>query len=194
VTQPNWQDMVAGESLLDWLNRTDTDRTWSRYLDTGAIYAKLGPNGTPEAAFTLHPAFTEDDWARARDRVLGVPTTPSTGAPVWPGLADVTLGISVALVDGLVVDGPMDGVLVAVTTAPTRTGHRVIGGKDLWYGMGEMTFGTDNGDLEPWVYMGFASAIFTPRAMNSAAHAYFRVLGGAGGTVTPWTKTVTGGP
>ena len=182
--------MVAGESLLDWLNRTDTDRTWARYLDTGGVYAQLGPNGTPEAAFTLHPAFTEDEFARARDRVLGVPATPSTGAPVWPGLANVTLGEPVALVDGLVVDGPMDGVIVDVTTAPTRVGQRVIGGQYFDYNSGEMTFGTDDGYLEPWVYTGFRKAIFTPRTMQQAAHAYFRVLAGAAGTVTPWSKTV----
>lgn len=116
-------------------------------------------------------------------------TTTSGGAPVWPGLEGVTLGSNVALTDQLVLDGPMHGILIAVTTPPSGLGRYSIGGNILDYSVGRVTFGTDNGQLEPWQYLGFRSAIFTPKTMEQADHAYFQVLGGAGGTVRTWLRS-----
>lgn len=113
--------------------------------------------------------------------------TPSPA--LWPGAANATLGTEVALVDQLELTEAMHGVLVNVTTPPTRTGRREIGGHLMDYGVGEISFVADNGYIEPWQYMGFRTAIFTPRTMEVAAGAVFRVLAGAGGTVTPWTRT-----
>lgn len=110
-------------------------------------------------------------------------------APVWPGLAGVTLGTPVALSDSVAIDEPMHGVIIAVTTPPGKVGVRVIGGEYFDYNCGELTFATDEGDLEPWQYLGFRAAIFTPKTMAQAGGVRLRVLGGAEGTVTPWTLT-----
>lgn len=110
-------------------------------------------------------------------------------APVWPGASSVTYGTPAALVDQAHVVEPMDGVIVSVTTPPTRTGLRQIGGALYDYGVGELAFETDGGDIEPWQYLGFRAAIFTPKTMKRAAGVRFRVLAGAEGTVTPWTKS-----
>jgi hypothetical protein len=67
----------------------------------------------------------------------------------------------------------------------------MIGGQPMDYGVGEMSFGNDSGWIEPWVYLGFRTAVFTPKTMRSASHAYFRVLAGAGGTVQAWHRTPT---
>lgn len=111
------------------------------------------------------------------------------GPPVWPGLAGVTLGDAAQLVDQTYLVEDMQGVIVSITTPPTRTGLRQIGGALYDYGVGELAFETDNGDLEPWQYLGFRSAIFTPKTMARAAGVRFRVLAGAAGTVTPWTSS-----
>jgi hypothetical protein len=112
-----------------------------------------------------------------------------SGPPVWPGADGVDLGTPADLVDQLYLVAPMDGVIVAVTTPPTKTGRRSIGGATYDYGVGEIAFETDSGDLEPWQYLGFRAAIFTPKTMEHAAGARFRVLAGALGTVTPWTRS-----
>lgn len=108
-------------------------------------------------------------------------------APVWPGVANVTLGTPEALTGQLHITGTMDGVIVNITTPPSHTGLRVIGGANYDYNVGEVAFETDEGDIEPWQYMGFRTAIFTPKTMAHAAGARFRILAGAEGTVTPWT-------
>lgn len=111
---------------------------------------------------------------------------PAEHAPVWPGMENVTLGEEVALVDQLVLDGPMDGVLIHVTTPPTRTGLRMVGAQPYDYSVGEIAFAADNGYIEPWQYMGFRTALFTPKSMVQASSALLRVLAGAGGTARTW--------
>jgi len=117
---------------------------------------------------------------------LGTLTVPS-GAPVWPGVDNVTLGETVTLTPNLHIVAPMDGVLVTITTPPSRSGMYEVGGAILDYGQGRVTFETDNGELEPWQYTGFRSAIYTPKTMAHAAGVRFQVLAGASGTVTPWS-------
>lgn len=117
------------------------------------------------------------------------PTPATGGAPVWPGAENATLGDSVELTSQLHLEEECHGVLVAITTPPTRTGLRQIGGALYDYGVGEIAFETDSGQIEPWQYLGFRTAIFTPKTMEKAAGARFRVLAGASGTVTPWLRS-----
>jgi len=117
------------------------------------------------------------------------PDEPAVVPPVWPGSAGVTLGTPVALVDQLHLVGTMDGIIVNVTTPPSKVGKRAIGGAFYDYNTGEVAFETDSGDIEPWQYLGFRDAIFTPKTMTSAAGVRLRVLAGAEGTVTPWVKS-----
>jgi hypothetical protein len=108
-------------------------------------------------------------------------------APVWPGPGGVVFYTPAALVDQLHLTGTMDGVIIAVTTPPTRVGQYQLGGVILDYGVGRIAFETDSGDIEPWQYLGFRAAIYTPKSMAHANGVRLQVLGGAEGTVTPWT-------
>jgi hypothetical protein len=169
--------------------------------DLSAIAAKLDaiqPNTDYTlTTLTLRMADLQNDMTAVLDQldtiqalIENLPTAEApTVAPVWPGVANVTLGAPVALTDQLVLEGPMHGVLVSVTTPPTRTGLRQIGGHLMDYGVGEVAFMADNGYIEPWVYMGFRTAIFTPKSMASADGALFRVLAGAGGTARTWVRS-----
>jgi hypothetical protein len=183
---------LEGEGLTAYLQRTRPQYDWNDDGGNAEPTAQTDLNdGYQNFTVVLRARVSRAEWAAYVGTVYPAPIAVDVNVPpVWPGLDLVTLGTPVALVDGLVVDGPLDGVLVDVTTAPTRVGQRVIGGQYFDYNSGEMTFGSDNGYLEPWVYTGFRLAIFTPKTMKQAAHAYFRVLAGAAGTVTPWTKTV----
>jgi hypothetical protein len=169
--------------------------------DLSAITAKLNAI-QPNTDYTLttltsRMADLQNDMTAVLDQldtiqalIENLPTAEApTVAPVWPGVANVTLGAPVALTDQLVLEGPMHGVLVSVTTPPTRTGLRQIGGHLMDYGVGEVAFMADNGYIEPWVYMGFRTAIFTPKSMASADGALFRVLAGAGGTARTWVRS-----
>jgi len=109
--------------------------------------------------------------------------------PVWPGLAKVTLGTSVALVDGLVITTPMDGVIVELTAAPSGKVVHLLGGLPAYRWIGSLSFENDNGDQEASQQLSFANQVYTPRTLQAAAGVRFYVLGGVTGTVVPWVIT-----
>lgn len=179
----------AGDTVLSYLEREYSSFDWST---AGPGDREAGGNVWLAAGLGLgwfRCTLTDADL-----RVQAVPdqisqievTVPTSGAPVWPGADGVTLGESVTLTSQLHLTGTMDGVIVAVTTPPTRTGMYEIGGAILDYGVGRIAFETDEGDIEPWQYLGFRSAIYTPKSMAHASGVRFQVLAGASGTVTPW--------
>lgn len=108
-------------------------------------------------------------------------------APVWPGIANVTLGTPVALAAGVTVTGPLDGVLVSITSTPSYTGLFDFDGDPSYRNVGAITFQSDNGQDELPQTLGFASAIYCPRQMATASLAKIRTPGAIVGTVTPWT-------
>jgi len=204
-----WTNQAATTQvpILDLSLVQDGDTVWSFLTREYPAYAwtKAGPGSWPEggAVYLVQQAnvayfrctLTDAD---LRSNPVTVETTvvnttvDVTTAPLWPGAANVLLGTTVPLADQLVVTEPMHGVIVTVTTPPSKTGLRMVGGRHYDYSVGELTFGTDEGDLEPWQYLGFRQAIFTCKSMEQAASAHFRVLAGAEGTVTPWLKALPG--
>lgn len=117
------------------------------------------------------------------DAIAGI--TFATG---WPGLANVTTDPPVALSDHLVINQACDGVLVNITTPPTKVGIYAIGDNYYDYKEGEITFETDNGYMEMWQYLGFRQAVYVPKSMQTAAKVHFRVLAGAQGNVITWRR------
>lgn len=109
--------------------------------------------------------------------------------PVWPGLDNVTLGTPVAYADDLTITEPMHGVLLEWTVPPRRTSLYRFGEASYYYRAGRISFGTDNGDMEPPQYLGFANAIYCPTSMVEAASVRIQSESGAEGTVTPWTRS-----
>ncbi len=109
--------------------------------------------------------------------------------PAWPGNANVTLGTPVPFDDSFSVDVACDGAILTITTEPTRAGQYVLGDATYYYGTGRIAFGDDQGHVEPWVYTGFASAVYLPRTMKHAAHVHVQVDRGMEGTLTPFTIT-----
>jgi len=181
---PDWTAILPDDTRLSWLQRTDTSGlTWTADVVTGAPLAEVEDFTTGTRAYAM-PLFTEDYFTS-----IAVPSTPPgyVGPPVWPGADLVTLGSPVAFTGSTEISGPMHGILLSITTPPTRTGLRDFAGRLMDYGVGELAFVNDDGEAEPWQYMGFREAIYTPKTMAIAGSVVFRVLGGAEGTVTPWT-------
>lgn len=182
----------SGDTVWSYLTREYDAYSWQRtgpgtWPQGNRIYLQVGENAAYYVC-TLTDADIRNWWPPESDPPPTVNVTADF-PPVWPGLAGVTLGDSVALVDQLNLQGTFDGVIVTVTTPPTKTGRRQIGGATYDYGVGEMAFENDRGDLEPWQYLGFRNAVFTPKTMKQASGARFRVLAGAEGTVIPWTRS-----
>lgn len=109
--------------------------------------------------------------------------------PVWPGGANVTYGDVVGFTESFSITTPMHGVVISVTTPPSKLGVYLLGGREYWYGMGRIAFADDQGRLEPWVYTGFEEAVYLPRTLKQASAVYVQVMGGAAGNCTPFTIT-----
>lgn len=185
---PDYTDIQADDTVLSWLTRTVPDRDWEADDTTGLICTYTNLEG--EYHTRIDCTLTDSDLQAIRAGYGNTAVDVGNVPPIWPGLANVTLGTPVALSSNLTVTGPLDGVLVNVTTPPTKLSEVVIGGISYWYRVGEVTFLSDNGEAEPFQYLGFQNAIYTPRFMKQAASAKLRVLGGAEGTATPYTIAV----
>lgn len=176
--QPDYTDVQPGETVLHWLNRTDLvyPDLWQTQVN-GELAFVFPPGPGPRPAKI---------WCLLHNAQL---PNRLEAAPIWPGLANVTLGTPVALSTDLTVAGPLDGVLVAVTTPPTGLGKFEIGGRTWWYRAGQVSFVSDDGQVEPWQYLSWDQALYCPKVMTRAASALVRGLAGIGGTVTPWLTT-----
>jgi hypothetical protein len=151
-------------------------------VDTSSLIATLAAFLVPELA-TVQMIL---------DAIEAIEVAPaSTGnAPIWPGIENVTLGTPVALVTGTVIDGPMDGVLIHIDSAPSGAGLYLFGAVKSYTHAGSIMFGTDNGDWEFPAKIAVEDHVICPRIMISAGTAKLRVNTGFAGTVTPWTKTL----
>lgn len=181
------------QAVLDKLNviQPDEDDDLSTITsDIASVNTIVSGIATSLGQYRTGSNYTvQDILDRLDDIEAKIDAIDTGGAPVWPGLANVSMGAPVALVDQLVLNGPMDGVIVAVTTPPVGLGQYRVGGRRLDYGQMRLAFETDNGELEGWQYFGFEEAVYTPHAMAQAAKCRFQLLGGLGGTVTPWTRS-----
>lgn len=169
-------------NILAFLNRIDGAGTWA-----------LGPQGFPYQNGLPGSGGQQYVYTMGEADFLawqGINAAAAATAPVWPGLAKVTLGTAVALVDGLTIAGPLDGVLVHLTSVPPiKTGYHFGAGEVDWYRIGALAFKSDDGQFEPPQLLGFEHALYCPRQMVHADAVVFRLQGALVGTVTPWVKT-----
>lgn len=110
-------------------------------------------------------------------------------APVWPGLANVTLGSSTPLSDGLELAGPMHGLLLTVTGTPPNAGRYLFGAVKSYTHVGAVMFKADNDHWERPESIGIEAHILAPKGLESADAAILRVNPGFTGTVRTWVRT-----
>lgn len=174
--------ILPSDDILSWLNRIDTQgNVWSYNVKGVAT----SPGTFPESGF-WQAMFTTDQF-NAWKALLGTATT-STTAPVWPGLANVTLGATLTLADGLLVPGPLDGVIATITAVAYPSSFYPFGPIKSYVKVASIAFVDDDGQAEWPEPLSFEKHVVCPRSMVRADHAYCRVQTGTIGTVTPWTK------
>lgn len=110
-------------------------------------------------------------------------------APVWPGLALVTLGTPVAITTAFTIAVPLHGVIVNLTAEPSKSSFYSFDGVNSYRNLGALSFTTDDGEQEASTSLGFTSGIYTPKTMGQASGVKVRTVGGVAGTVTPWVIT-----
>lgn len=167
---------TTANSLDDILTKVVSESTLDSLLDA-AVLAVGGEAGATIAAVLD---------AIAELSAL-VQAGPGETGPVWPGEYNVEYGQEVSLSDGLTVDGPLDGLLVHIATAPAKAGRYGFGAVNSWTHCGAVIFASDHGDCEIAQPIGLDDQVIVPRAMAHAAYAIVRLTAGYTGTVTPWT-------
>jgi hypothetical protein len=97
------------------------------------------------------------------------------------------LGTPVDISLTFTIDGPLAGVIVALTAYPTLKGHYDYDDYIQALKIGALTFVSDNGDAEYVQALGFMNEVYVPKNMTQAASCKFRTVSGVTGTVTPFT-------
>jgi hypothetical protein len=169
-------------SIFAWATRVYPTSPWSH-----------GPNGTVFERDSLNAVllwYIDLSDLQFRQWQAGFAGSAARVAPVWPGLANVTLGTAVPIVDQQVLAGPLDGVIVHLTSVPaSKTSYFFATTEHDWFRIGAITFRDDNGQEEPPQLLGFDHAVYCARQMQRASSALVRLQGAITGTIQPWTIT-----
>jgi hypothetical protein len=127
--------------------------------------------------------ISQAEWDALRAQVLATVAVP----PVWPGLSGATLLTPVAIDVGVTITETMQGALISITSAPVKSGFFTFDDALSYRNIGALAFFTDNGDLEFPQLLGFTTAVYLPKTMETAAGLKLRSIGGVTGTITPFT-------
>lgn len=175
-------DILAGETILDCLTRQNPTWTVTNAFVAGG-HVRLYFPGSAEIQEWL---TTFDAAGFQAIKALLYPVALGDGAPLWPGLANVILGSPTALGMGVTIAGPMDGVLIEITGAPTKQGYFTFDTLRSYRNVGALAFLTDDGEAEFPQTLGFVSAVYAPKAMVQAGSVVIRCSEDVTGTCTPW--------
>jgi hypothetical protein len=182
--QPDPANILPSDSILSWLQRELPTWTWETNHE--GTHFVGGYEVNPGESYTcLLNQGQFDALKRA-----ATPVILRNRAPVWPGLANVTLGAALAMADGLLIPGPLDGVLVHITAVPNPISYYPFGPIKSFVRAGAVAFVDDNGQAEFPAPLGPDQEIICPKTMVRADHAYLRMPSGVIGTITPWVSNV----
>lgn len=179
---PDWSDIRADDTRLTWLQRTELNNTWSEDVTTGAVFCH--PTGYG-GQFEYHLGYSEAEFTALKNTLLNL--NSGSGSALWPGIDNVTLGTPVALAEGVTIAEAMDGVLIAMSVIPPKTGSYTFDTQESYLHMGGVAFYSDNGDYEQAQSFSFVNHIIMPKAIAHPAGCVLRCKGNTVGTATPFT-------
>jgi len=165
IRTPIWDmsQVEAADTLLSFVSRLNSYVTWTYHTGTGDHVTGQYNDG----AGSIWTFTTKLD--EAAFQLLKRAYLRSSGAPIWPGLAGVTLGTPQAITPPTqTLAGPMAGVIVDITGGTANLPHFLVGAMDSWKAVGTLMFESDHGDAETFQLLGPRQAIYTPRTMTQA--------------------------
>jgi len=197
VTGTWWSDYGTNSSASDPIfpvaNILPTD-TLDVFLERESFWTGWTQNGSGfwivnqaggTAPFYYICTLSDLDFINLRDSLT--PASSTFIPPVWPGIANVVLGSSVALSSALVVEGPMNGLLVHLSSTPPGKPTYLLGTELATAHIGQVAFQTDNDQMEYPQNLSFAEENYCPQTMVSAVNAMIRCVPGVSGYCTPWS-------
>jgi hypothetical protein len=175
---PDWADIRPADTRLTWLQRTDVSNQWiaDPYDGTPLAYGDPGNSQWP-----MRCAFTEVDFT-----VWKMALWHGFGAPIWPGLAGVTLLEPTVLTETGIVTATMHGILLTVDSGPGGAGQWGADGFRSYYRAGYVVFLDADGHADTTQFVGPDDNIFCPKGMTTAAAVVVGLNKATQITVTPW--------
>jgi hypothetical protein len=175
-------DILSTEDALTCLTRQNPGWTvtWSFAPDG---YVRLEFPGTAEIQ-KWQTTFDQTGFAAIKSQLF--PLASAGVPPMWPGLANVTLGTPVAIAPQMTVSGPMDGVIVTITSVSVSKPSIPYDTELAYKFIGALAFVSDNGDVETFQALAFTHALYCPERMTRAASVVVKADPSLTGTVTPW--------
>jgi hypothetical protein len=185
---PTVHDVLTKLSSIQPTGTNSIDSILTKVISTTAMQAIIDAAVLAlagEAGATIVAVKDVANDIKALVEALGAPTVP----PVWTTTDQETLGSEQALVDGLDLSGPMDGILIAITAHPPGAGVFGFGDMRSWGHAGAVAFRTDRGDYEWPISLGPQNQVITPRSMRVAAGARVRLGNGFHGTARTFSAS-----
>jgi hypothetical protein len=176
----DWSDILAGDTRLSWLTRTEPTWTWHADTFTGAVYTEVDDDTSPKRRFTF--SLTEREFQQ-----FAVGAVSAGGPPIWPGVDLVALGEPVNITESAIVDGPMDGVVVTINATKPGSGKWEVDPFVSWFRGGYLIFLSAEGHADTTQYLGPSDMVYCCLTMKRAAQVVVRLNAAADVTVTPWT-------
>lgn len=178
--------LASDATVVDWLNRVYPGPPWEAdFPNVGYVGFETFGGGflvcTMDAAtFALYKLINAGSLGGA------------TGAPVWPGLANVTLLDPHDIAPpGENIDVECDGVIIDITGVPSWAGKFSFGAATSWRNVGAVTFTSDNGQEEFAQTFSWSSGVYLTKAQTRAAGYAYRAAVGVSGTITAFTINST---
>lgn len=175
-------DILISEDALACLTRQNSGWTvtWA-FAPSG--YVRLVFPGTAEIQ-EWQTTFDQAQFAFIKSQIFPLSTVEI--APVWPGIAKVTIGTPVAITSAMTITEPMHGVIVDISAVGVNKPQVPYDGELAYKFIGALAFVDDNGQVEMFQSLGFTNAIYCCRDMSEAASVVVRADPSLTGTITPW--------
>jgi hypothetical protein len=173
-----WADVLPSDTRMSWLARNNPEFTWGYATDSTTVVG----NSTDPLCSNNRWAFdlTEAEFQSIAN--IG----PRAGMPIWPGIANVTLGTPIALAAHIHSYEPCHGVILNITTWPEAYSRYDWGDTDQYPRAGYISFTNDDGDQTAVLSLTFPWETIMCPLMVKAMGFYVRTRPAVVGTITPF--------
>jgi hypothetical protein len=183
----DWTLWDGVTNIVDFLNAQDETAGWYGVAYSAGVPSYAARAGNPAGGTYGYWLCEVAQWMLpyVSGRAL-TGTVRHTTPPIWPGVDNVTLGTPVNIDDTFSSAEPCNGVIVAITSWPTRYKTYDWGSVEQNPRAGYIGFLTPEGHQEDIRAFTWPDEIVVPRYMYDALGFVGRSRAGVAGTVTPW--------
>ena len=184
----DWSAWVPGQTLVQLLNSQSTALVWYYQSDDSRDYPNpiAGYHRGEQNCYWWQCDVQDWELPYRSGKLFPLLNASRATPPVWPGLANVTFGTPVALSQAVTITAPMDGVVVDITSVPSKFGSYAYDDVLSYIHLGSLSFFDDNGSQELATGFSFTKHLLCPKLMLRAAGVKLRAAQDVVGTVTPW--------